>query len=178
MIIQIDTDTLIVQKVEAPAADIHKNTIDDLMKVHRGVKEYEGIVKEIQTWYYGSPVEASWCASAISYFADMAGVLGQMGGKADNVYDMWCKCIRQSPSQCHMLAEVQRADFEILKGDVLFWLWAGDTMTAYSPKHVGTSEMRQKGHTLFCLGGNQKDKICTLEYDRKYLWGVFRPKYN
>ena len=178
MILIVDTEKLTVTKQEAPEEPKDPVTIADLMKEHRGVKEYEGIVKDIQTWYYGSLVKASWCASAISYFAEKAGVLAQMGGKADNVYDMWMQCLSKSPLQCYGLGTVQRPDFEIRKGDVLFWLWKGGTMTATSSKHVGTSEMTQTGNTLFCLGGNQKDKICTLEYDRTYLWGVFRPRYQ
>lgn len=178
MILMIDTDKLTVTKQETPKEQKDLVTIADLMKVHRGVKEYEDIVKDIQTWYYGSPVEAPWCATAISYFADKAGVLEQMGGKADNVYDMWMQCLSKSPLQCYGLGTVQKPDFKILKGDVLFWLWKGGTMTANSSKHVGTSEMTQSGGDLYCLGGNQKDKICTLKYDRTYLWGVFRPQYR
>ena len=66
---------------------------------------------------------------------------------------------------------------KILKGDILFMLWDGDTMTANSSKHVCVSEFNSTRDKLYCIGGNQKDKICTLEYERKNIYAMFRPIY-
>lgn len=48
-------------------------------------------------------------------------------------------------------------------------------MTTSSSKHVGLAEYDSSADTIYCIGGNQKNKVCTLEYDRRYLYAVFRP---
>lgn len=64
----------------------------------------------------------------------------------------------------------------IKKGDILFWLWNGTTMTTTSSKHVGIAELDCNGDIIYCLGGNQKDKICTLAYNKKNLYAIYRFK--
>lgn len=51
---------------------------------HIGTREYDGIVKKIQEWYYGRLVKASWCCTSLSYFAELCGV-GDQTGKHENV---------------------------------------------------------------------------------------------
>ena len=62
----------------------------------------------------------------------------------------------------------------IERGDILFWLWKGDTMTAASSKHCGFCTISTEGGKIACIGGNQSDKICTKNYDRKYLYAILR----
>lgn len=175
----IDTDTMsIVPYVDTPSQAIGI-TLADLMADHRGETEYNGIVKTIQEWYYGSLVKASWCATAVSYFADQLGILSQLGGKNENVKKMMDACkIHQTRTHEGQFFTKVNIPSRILKGDILFWLWEGNIMTSTSSKHVGVAEYNSTGQTIFCIGGNQKDKICTLEYDRKYLYAVYRPDYN
>lgn len=156
-----------------------KITLADLFAEYRGAKEYSGIVEEIQKWYYGSLVKAPWCATSLSYFADKLGILNQIGGKNDNVHLMFLDCRRVNPKKCYIQERDRIKDnFEIRKGDILFWLWDGNLMTSTASKHVGVAEYASTGSDpIFCIGGNQKDKICTQQYDRKYLYMVFRPDY-
>lgn len=176
MKLMIDTDTLEVSIVEEKK-ETSAETLASLMAKYRGAKEYEGIVETIQTWYYGYVPKIPWCATAVSYFANQLGILEQFGGRNDNVYTMKNDVKRTSPDRCF---EDRRFldEGELLPGDVLFFTWNGKPMTPGSSKHVGVCEHRSTSGTVFCIGGNQKDKICTLEYDRKCLEMVFRPIYG
>lgn len=60
------------------------------------------------------------------------------------------------------------------RGDILFFLWTGDTMTETSSKHVTMCEEDTDGEMILCIGGNQSDGINPARYDRKYLYGVWR----
>lgn len=175
----IDTDAMTVVPYMDTVSQTEHITLADLFAEHRGETEYNGIVKTIQEWYYGSLVKAAWCATALSYFADKLGILDQLGGKNENVKRMMDAC--QSAS-----LKTKKGTFytrlkipnKILKGDILFWNWDGGIMTTSSNKHVGVAEYSSSNDTIFCIGGNQKDKICTLEYDKASLYAVFRPDYN
>lgn len=136
---------------------------------NRGTAEYNGIVATIQKWYYGSLVKASWCATCISYLLNQAGISSH---KQENVYRLMLSL--QSDHYNGTFYDKKNLPSMIKRGDILFWLWSGDTMTATSSKHVGMAEYDSNKDTVFCIGGNQKDKICTLEYERKYLYAVYR----
>lgn len=142
-----------------------------MLAEHRGDKEYEGFVAIIQKWYYGSVVKASWCATTISYLLAQVG-LGEI--KAENVKVLYDKL--GASGKFEMLDKT----CDVKRGDILIWLWSGNVMTASSSKHVGLAEYDSSGSNIYCLGGNQKDKICTLGYDRKYLFAIARLKevYN
>lgn len=90
MIIRIDTDTKEVTFEENNLKS--KLTLADIISNYIGTKEYDGIVATIQKWYYGELVKTSWCATAISYFSNQIGVLEQIGGKNENVYNMMLSC--------------------------------------------------------------------------------------
>lgn len=150
-------------------------TLVDELRKYRGVKEYTGIVATIQKWYYGMVKQSAWCATCISYFANVCGILPQIGGRNENVYFMMRSCKNARPAQ---FFDKQNLPATIKKNDILFFLWKGDSMNSGSSKHVTVAEYDSNGDTIFCLGGNQKDKICTLEYERKYLYAVFRPIYE
>lgn len=150
-------------------------TISNELAKYRGTKEYDGIVKTIQEWYYGTLVKTSWCATCVSYFANEVGILDQLGGKSNNVYDMMLKCQRVSPSQ---FFPKEKLPTEIMKDDILFMMWDDGVMTINSNKHVCVAEYNSKGETFFGIGGNQKDKICTLKYDRKNIYALYRPNYG
>lgn len=149
-------------------------TIATELAKYRGTKEYDGIVADIQKWYYGRLVKSSWCATTISYFADKLGILSQLGGKNENVYNMMKACQKASPSKFYTRDNLPK---KIFKDDILFMLWEGDTMTATSSKHVCVAEYDTTTDEIFCIGGNQKDKVCTLKYNRKNVYALFRPNY-
>lgn len=147
--------------------------IFDGFDANRNVKEYNGIVAEIQRWYYGSVVKDSWCATSMSYFANKAGCLDSIGGKNENVYDMMEACRKAAAAGKGTFYDKQHLPERIPQYAILFWLWSGSTMTAGSSKHVGMAEFASSGDSIYCIGGNQSDQICTKSYERKYLYAIY-----
>lgn len=146
--------------------------IADLFAAHRGEQEYTGIVADIQKWYYGSLVKASWCATSMSYFANQAGLLSKIGGKNENVYQMLKDCTSCGGGQMYYRGSIPPT---IEKGDILFWDWTGNGMTSTSNKHVNICEHTSYNNgNVFAIGGNQSDKICTKEYSREDLYALYR----
>lgn len=173
-----------IEKSENEVVDICVNGVNvyslgkkkdfvSLLQEHRGVTEYNGVVGDIQRWYYGTLVKSAWCATAISYFANMLGLLSDIGGKNSNVYQMYLDCKVNGTGQMFDKNDIPK---ELKRNDILFWLWKDDVMIDTSSKHVGVCEYDTSSDKIYCIGGNQKDKICTLEYDRKYLYAVYRLK--
>ena len=70
----IDTETGICEPYNELMPDRRGENLYKLFKQFEGTKEYDGIVAQIQKWYYGSLIKASWCATAVSYFMDQLGV--------------------------------------------------------------------------------------------------------
>lgn len=167
----IDTDTgscipYVEDGASAPSIS-KKERMVRMLAEHRGDAEYNGFVATIQKWFYGSVVHASWCATTISYLLAQVG-LGEI--KAENVKTLLDKISASGKF------ELLDKTCDVERGDILFWLWSGNVMTTSSSKHVGIAEHPSTGNTIYCLGGNQKDKICTLAYDRKYLFCIARLK--
>ena len=150
----------------APAISKNEKMVRILAE-HRGDTEYNGFVATVQKWFYGSLVKASWCATTISYLLAQVGLEDI---KADNVKTLLDKISASGKF------ELLDKTCDVERGDILFWLWSGDIMTTSSSKHVGLAEHPSKSNIIYCLGGNQKDKICTLAYGRKYLYCIARLK--
>ena len=175
----VDTDSLTVTKVnsltEEPetvsSALAKAYKMIDLFNDNHGTVEYDGIVAEIQKWYYGNLYKGPWCATAISYFANQVGL--DIGGKAENVYTMLQQCKKSSEGTVY--EGYKNIPSRIEKGDILFWNWSGGKMTSSSSKHVGIAEYSSSNDIIYCIGGNQSDKICTKEYDKGDLYAIFRP---
>ena len=147
--------------------------IFDGFDANRNVKEYDGIVGDIQKWFYGSLVKDSWCATSMCYFANKAGCLDAIGGKHDNVYDLMNACMVADAKGYGKFYDKAHLPHRIPQYAILFWLWSGTTMTAGSRKHVGMAEFASSGDTIFCIGGNQSDKICTKAYSRDNLYAIY-----
>lgn len=147
--------------------------IFDGFDAYRGVKEYDGIVAKIQEWFYGSLVKDSWCATSLCYFAHKAGCLEAIGGKHDNVYDLMIACMVADAKGLGTFYDRQHLPEKIPQYAILFWLWEGSTMTAGSKKHVGLAEYASSGDYIYCIGGNQSDKICTKSYPREDLYAIY-----
>ncbi len=141
---------------------------------NRGVLEYNGIVGEIQKWYYGGDlVRGPWCASSMSYFANKAGLLPAIGGKNDNVYNMMQSCKLAAKEGYGTFYTREELPKRIPQYAICFFLWSGSTMTEGSSKHVCMSEYASTGANIYCIGGNQSDKICTKSYERSKLYGLY-----
>lgn len=150
----------------APAIS-KKEKMVRMLAEHRGDVEYNGFVATVQKWFYGSLVKDSWCATTISYLLAQVGLADI---KSDNVKTLLDKISASGKF------ELLDKTCDVERGDILFWLWSGDIMTTSSNKHVGLAERPSKSKIIYCLGGNQKDKICTLAYGRTYLYRIARLK--
>lgn len=148
---------------------INRKSPVELMEQDYGATEWDETVEKIQKWYYnGKSYHVAWCASALSYYLNMAGI---NISKACNVYKLLQNC---KDAKCCTVFTGDKIPGEIKRGDILFWLWKGDTMTSTSSKHVGFCSITTTGKMIACTGGNQSDKICTKNYDRKYLYAIAR----
>lgn len=145
----------------------------DLFDANRNVMEYEGIVGTIQRWFYGTLQKSAWCATSLCYFADKLGILERIGGKHDNVYDMMLACRNAASKGFGTFYTKDQLPATIPKYSICFWLWAGDHMDTGSSKHVGIAEYASNTDTIYCIGGNQSDKICTKEYKRANLYAIY-----
>ena len=169
----IDTETGICEPYSVPETKGEK--LYKLFKQFEGTEEYDGIVAQIQKWYYGSLIMASWCATAVSYFADQL----EVPIKAENVNIMRWKCETLAASGTGTYYDRRTTGLPevIHKGDILFWLWSGDTMTNTSSKHVGVCAAENvaiQSAVVPCIGGNQDNKICVKNYDTRKLYAVYR----
>lgn len=172
----IDTETGICEPYHEEIPETKGEKLFKLFKQFEGTKEYDGIVAQIQKWYYGSLVKASWCATAVSYFADQLG----LPIKAENVNIMRWKCETLAGGGTGKYWDRRTTGLPdvIHKGDILFWLWSGDTMTNTSSKHVGVcaaDKVAIQSAVVPCIGGNQDDKICVKNYDTRKLYAVYHP---
>lgn len=156
-----------------PRETLNKKSIADELEKMKPAIEWDEKVGVIQKWYYGSYVKDNWCATTISYIINK---LGLSNVKSENVYTLMKK-LRDSNKGIFYNAE-QLKTIDIKKDDILFFLWAGNKMVETSSKHVSVAYLDNKAgsKTIFAIGGNQKDKICTLEYDRSKVYGAFRFK--
>ena len=171
----IDTETGICEPYDDEIPETKGEKLYKLFKQFEGTKEYDGIVAQIQQWYYGSLVKTPWCATALSYFMDQLGV----SLKAENVNDLRLKC--KNLAEIHKTGKYYDRTGNglpntIRRGDILFWLWSGDRMTNLSSKHVGVCANNTNIDSIVvpCIGGNQDDKICVRHYDTRRLYAVYR----
>lgn len=164
----IDTEAGTCQPYDTPIA----SNIVDFLRQYEGAKEYGGIVGTIQTWYYGSLVEAPWCATCMSWVFSKLGIPVD---KAENVYILMRNC-QYAATQGHGTF-FSRSELppELNRGDVCFLLFSGTTMTTTSSKHVTAYIKDAGGNSIHCIGGNQSDGIFTKTYSRSSLYAVYRP---
>lgn len=165
---------------ESPTNEPNKPVVSDFgsrlveaMKPHIGAQEYTGIVADIQKWYYGSMVKASWCATTVSYF------LSKLGRpiKEENVYRLMI-ALNEKPEWGTMYYRNQMTNLKIAPGDILFWNWdAPKAMLTTSSKHVNVAydEPAPSYQSINCIGGNQDDQLKVNKYNiGESLWAVFK----
>lgn len=138
-----------------------------------GAYEWDKNVEKIQKWYYNKLVKASWCATSLCYFAAQVGL---KLGKYENVNALRLSCKSAAKKGYGKYFDKASIPSDLRKGDILFWLWEGDTMVATSSKHVGILDSDQyAGAYIPCLGGNQSHMIRVTKYPREKLYAVYRP---
>ena len=148
-------------------------TIVDEFEKYIGVHEYDGIVATIQIWYYGTLVRDAWCATSTSYFANVAGVLDQLGGKQESVYTMMnnCRALHKNDGRFWDYPNIPR---NLKKHDVIFFQRSGMSHVA----HLWRDETYTGSGTISVLGGNQSDMICKKDYKQMGIQAVYRPEYE
>lgn len=167
----IDTDAGTVIPMTAYNGESIGCKIASGFEVNDGVKEYEGIVATIQTWYYGHLVKSAWCATAMSFMMHSAGLRGV---REENVNLLRIACKAKAIAGEGKFYDRSKLPLTIRRGDVCFWLFDGSTMTNTSKKHVNVCTEDTDGQTIRCIGGNQDDKICIKPYKRSQLYAVYR----
>lgn len=167
----IDTDACTIIPMTADNGESIGCKIASGFEVNEGVKEYEGIVATIQTWYYGRLVKASWCATAMSFMMHSAGLHGI---REENVNLLRIACKAKALAGKGAFYDKSKLPLTIRRGDVCFWLFDGSTMTNNSKKHVNVCTVDTDSQTIQCIGGNQDDKICIKPYKRSQLYAVYR----
>lgn len=159
-------------------------TLTDMYEPYRGTKEYNGIVRTMITWFYGSFRKEPWCALSLSYMANQMGILDQFGGKCENVYEL----MKHTEAACKKTGKgtfkyksAIKPGTTLRRGTVLFILKSAPPMEVKSSKHVTTVEFDTKytgkGY-IKTLGGNQSDYIKTSQYPQSQIYAIFRPDYN
>lgn len=148
-------------------------TIVDEFEKYIGVHEYDGIVAVIQKWYYGSLVRDAWCATSTSYFANVAGILDQIGGKHESVSEMM-DATRRLHKDDGRFFEYPHIPRDLQKHDIIFFKRNGASHVA----HLWRNEAYLGIGSLSVLGGNQSDMICKKEYPQANIQAVYRPYYS
>lgn len=172
----IDTETMKVTPYEENKNATNKTTTQgkprgvkmvEQLEKWKGCREWDLVVSGIQKWYYGYISKTSWCSTTISFLLTAVGI----PVKRENVKGLYDLGEKSGVGRFYTKTDLPKT---IKRGDVLFFLWNGDTMTETSSKHVTMCEQDTDGEMILCIGGNQSDGINPARYDRKYLYGVWR----
>lgn len=164
MKVVIDTDKNIVlvdgEQVYEKPSGAHKTDLAGLFEAYLGTKEYEGIVSVIQKWYYGTLVKDSWCATSVSYFANLCG-LSEVVGKYENVDKM--KEHMNSIGRLDCTKLYGGGHYKPKRNDIVFMSsrYEYDDCT-----HVMVvSEVDNNTGAIKCVGGNTGDAIAFRNYN-------------
>ena len=153
--------------------EVMSTTIVDEFLKYIGVHEYDGIVATIQKWYYGSLVRDAWCATSTSYFANVAGILDQLGGKHEGVSEMMnaCRRLHKNDGKFFEYPSIPR---DLKKHDIIFFKRNGASHVA----HLWKDSTYTGNGVINVLGGNQSDMICKKDYKQQNIQAVYRPVYG
>lgn len=155
-----------------PYAATNPQNAADFLAQYEGVKEYEGVVAEIQKWYYGSLVKAAWCATCMSWAFHKLSIPVD---KSENVYQLMRNC-QYAATQGHgAFYSKSNLPTKLQRGDICFLLFSSSPMTTTSSKHVTAFWQDAESNMIQCIGGNQNDSICRKTYNKDSLYAVYRP---
>lgn len=146
-------------------------TILEQFERYKGTREYDGIVRVIQEWFYGYFKEDAWCATSVSYFAAQCGILDQIGGKNEGVWEMYNKCkVAHKGGRFYDYGDIPDS---IPRGAIVFLLRKGASHVTVAYE----SRTYNQYNYLACLGGNQSDMIRVSNYPMGQIQAVFVPEY-
>ena len=152
-------------------------TVTDLFEPYIGTREYNGIVAEIQTWFYGYVYKASWCCTSMSFFLNRMGLLDKIGKKQENVYEMMEMCRKSGFGKFYYRKNIP-SNYKIKRGTIVFMLNSGEVMTSTSSKHITSAyeDFVWKGTGNWkALGGNQSDQIKVSQYTQSKIYAIYWP---
>lgn len=155
----IDTDTL---KMIPYKETEEKKTLADIILPWVGTKEYDGVVADIQNWYYGFVSKTAWCATCVSYAAHLLGnPVEKYVGKFENVDLMKDHINKQGRLDC--TKNYGGGAYTPVRGDLIFF------SLKYSYKdctHVGVVlEANPNTGNVTCISGNSSDMVKIDSYN-------------
>ena len=159
-------------------------TLTDMFEPYIGTREYNGIVREMITWYYGGFSPVAWCAISCSYMAHKLGISDQIGGKNDNVYHLMKQtetAHKKTGKGVFLYRKDIKKGMDIPRGTILFLLKSASPMQANSKKHVTTvfKEFSWTGSGwIQTLGGNQDNYIKVKQYPQGQIYAIYVPEYD
>lgn len=151
----------------------HTLTLVDVMEHYEGEREYNGIIKECQKWFYGYYYAAPWCATWLSFCLAQMGLLQKTcGKKQENVYLM--DAAIKNTGKCEEIPIDK-----IKKGDIIVLCFDG-IYSSTAAKHITTAceDYYNESNYIHCIGGNQGDSISKVFYNINDIKRVWRPPYK
>lgn len=146
---------------------------------HLGTKEYDGIVAEIQKWYYGRLVKAAWCATCVSYFCYKYAKQGSF--MQTHKYES-CTAMRAALIKNNLYDSTKHyggGNYKAKIGDIVFISWKNNPN---SPDHVGfVHDIDHTTGELLVISGNSSDMIKVDAYNYlndKRIIGFGRVEYG
>lgn len=144
----VDTDKLTIFPINKAS------TIADFMEQKEGAKEWDSTVTEIQKWFYGNLSKTAWCATSLSYFADIANV-GEQTGRFENVDSM--KDFMNTRKMLDCTAIYGGGNYKAKRGDIIFF---SSYHSFKDCTHVGVvQEIDHTTGSVKWIGGNTDDSI-------------------
>ena len=134
--------------------NVSRETLADALEKYVGVKEYDGIVAEIQKWYYGYISKTPWCCTCVTYFANKLGLSAQIP-KSENV-----DVLKNFMNFNHMLdctINYGGGSYKAKRGDLIFF---SDRHIYEDCTHIGVIQnINHETGMVTWIGGNTNDAI-------------------
>lgn len=160
-----------VEYIPKPQSTETPLTVVDVFRRYQGTKEYYGIVAKIQKWFYGSVVQAPWCATSMSWALAQLGLMKKtIGTKQENVYLFEKALIANKCQKVESPDDLKAGDLVLLNFSVNWGVSANKHITAYTGS--------RNGDMIDCIGGNQSDQIKVTAYNVSNIRSMWRPAYG
>lgn len=162
MKVTIDTNTMkatidgVEYNLAKPAEPVKLTNLADILEQWIGAKEWDETVTTIQKWFYnGATPKTAWCATTVSYTANIADKLAQLGGKADN-----CDTMKENMIRLDRVDATKNhggGAYKAKRGDIVF---LSSKSTLADITHVGiVSSINHTTGELVVVSGNSQDSI-------------------
>lgn len=149
-------------------------TLADVFEKYEGQKEWEGIVPEIQNWFYGEEMKTPWCATAVCWGLAQLGLFRytlERKGNNDNVWELNKSLLRAVNMGKALSINIPA------RGDIVIMSFDGE-FTQTGRKHVTVYVEPYDMGSFVGIGGNQDNRIKKSTYDNAYIVGIYRPDYT